>query len=69
MNNEHKEFYSKHLSPTEQMFLRSVSPLRLDTPHARDCFNNCIRITLEALENNNKNIQYSGVMGLIFFYE
>ncbi|WAE76861.1 hypothetical protein vBEcoMphAPEC6_00020 [Escherichia phage ph0011] len=67
--NEQKEFYTKHLSTSEQMFLRSVSPLRLDTPHARDCFNNCIRITLEALENNNKNIQYSGVMGLIFFYE
>ncbi|HCJ9509941.1 hypothetical protein ACRYKS_22880 [Escherichia coli] len=67
--NEQKEFYTKHLSASEQMFLRSVSPLSLDTPHARDCFNNCIRITLEALENNNKNIQYSGVMGLIFFYE
>ncbi len=67
--NEQKEFYTKYLSNEEQMFLRSVSPLRLDTQHARDCFNNCIRSTLDALEYNNKNIMYSGVIGLIFFYE
>lgn len=67
--NEQKEFYTKFLSNEEQLFLKSVSPLSLDTPHARHCFNNCIRSTLEALENNNKKIQYSGVIGLIFFYE
>ncbi len=67
--NEQKEFYTKYLSNEEQMFLRSVSPLSLDTQHARYCFNNCIRSTLDALEYNNKNIMYSGVIGLIFFYE
>jgi hypothetical protein len=69
MNTEHKEFYTKHLSNEEQMFLRSVSPLSLDTPHSRYCFNNCIRSTLEAIENNSKNNLYSGVIGLIYFYE
>lgn len=69
MNTEHKEFYTKYLSNEEQLFLRSVSPLSTNTHFGRDCFNNCIRSTLEAIECNNKNIMYSGLIGLIYLYE
>lgn len=69
MNTEHKEFYTKYLSNEEQMFLRSVPPVSIDTPNTRNCFNNCIRSTLEAIECNNKNMQYSSLIGLIYFYE
>lgn len=69
MNTEHKEFYTKYLSNEEQLYLRSVSPVSTNTQFGRDCFNNCIRSTLEAIECNNKNIMYSGLIELIYFYE
>ena len=31
MNKEHKEFYSKYISPSEQMFLRTTPPLSTNT--------------------------------------
>lgn len=69
MNKEHKEFYSKHLSPTEQMFLRTTAPLSTDTYFGRVCYNNCIQMTLNANANNNSTNMYSGIIGILFLYE
>ncbi|WPK19841.1 hypothetical protein [Salmonella phage SD-1_S14] len=69
MNKEHKEFYSKYISPSEQMFLRTTAPLSTNTFFGRVCYNNCIQMTLNANEDGNSTNLYSGIIGILFLYE
>lgn len=69
MNNEHKEFYSKYISPSEQMFLRTTEPLSTNTHFGKECYNNCIQMTLNANANDNSTNLYSGIIGILFLYE
>lgn len=69
MNKEHKEFYAKFISPSEQMFLRTTAPLSTDTHFGRACYNNCIQMTLNANADGNSTNLYSGIIGILFLYE
>lgn len=69
MNKVHKEFYSRYLSLSEQMFIRSTPPLSTDTYFGRVCYNKCVQMTLNANDNNNSTNLYSGIIGILFLYD